>query len=180
MRSRTLALALLAALPAAGLALYRHLLVGRDLPWFGGEVSAWHYPPDATPEQEHALAEHFLTGTPAPAGFTQLKSLGEVDGSFTGRIDLTTGELQIEVTVLDDSEDLEEARLSVDGVLQATATRANGGIVERADGDALATLQGWIPSVWNGYRVEVEWDFDPGCASRKSSTTVKSPLAFWR
>lgn len=36
-------------------------------------------------------------------------------------------------------------------------------------------------AAWSGYRVEVEWDLDPGGArGGGSSCTVKSPLAFWR
>jgi hypothetical protein len=180
MRRTALAALLIGLLPVAAGVLFRPLLAGRELPGLGGKVGSWRCPPDATPEQERALAEHFMTGAPLPPGFTQLDNLGEVDGSFTGRVDFTTGKLQLVVTVLDDVEDLEEARLVVDGVLQATATRANGGVVERADGDALATLLGWIPPVWSGYRVEVEWDLDPGGALRNRSCSVKSPLAFWR
>ena len=163
MRTGTLVLALLAMLAAGAWLAIRHFLARRDFPGLDGKVSSWRYPPDATLEQREALMDHLMKGTPVPAGFTQVDK-GEVDSSFTGRVDFTTGELQIAVTVLDDSEDLEEARLLVDGVLQATASRANGGIVERADGDALATLQGWLPPVWSGYRVEVEWDLDPGGA----------------
>jgi hypothetical protein len=180
MRTGALVLALLAMLAAGGWLAIRQTLAGRDFPGLGGKTSAWRYPPDATLEQREALMDHIMRGTPVPAGFTELHN-SEVDSSFTGRVDFTSGEMQIAVTVLDDSEDLEEARLIVDGVLQATATRANGGIVERADGDALATLQGWLPPVWSGYRVEVEWDLDPGGArAGGSSYTVKSPLAFWR
>ena len=170
----------LTGLLAAGAGVALHL----QAPWssaprtttMSSSASAWQHPPDATKEQLLALSKHIHEGAPAPAGFTLIESLGDVTGSLTGTVDAATGEREIKVEVTDDIDDLEEARLLVDGALKATATRANGGIVDRpADGSAIATLDAWSPPDGSSWSVVVQWDIDPGGPVRESSYSVKEP-----
>jgi hypothetical protein len=153
-----------------------HLPLPRDAapPFRRHGSSAWSMLPGATDEQRQALASHIHTGAPIPAGFELVESLGDVDSDFTGRVDPATGARELAITVQDYIDDLEEARFVVDGVLQATATRANGGIADReAEGLSVARLAGWIPRAGHSYSAAVEWDTDPGGPTQQSTFTVR-------
>ena len=165
--------ALLAA--AGGVALYRHAPWKQDSFGIQGDSgsSVWQGPPGATAEQHLALQEHIHAGGPLPAGFT-LQS--EVARRFTGRVDPATGRRELELELKVPTADLEEARVYVDGALQATATRANGGLVDRpADGMCTATLKAWIAPAGRSFKVAVRWDTDPGGPSQESSFSVRVP-----
>lgn len=171
---------LLAAGLTAALAAGTGYALHRGAPWSpaprtltGGSTAVWQPPPRATEEQRLALAEHELGGAPVPPGFT-LEN--KVEHHLTGSVNAATDARELKVEVTDGIDDLEEARLYVDGALKDTATRANGGIVDRpADGYATATLNAWIPPEGTSWSAAVEWDTDPGGPVRKGGFSVREP-----
>lgn len=99
-------------------------------------------PDGATPEDFENSAKNLAFGTSYPTSIVPGDPQGKVLITVTG-VALPTGEKQIVVNLQDESPDMVEARLYVNGVLKKTATRDNGRIVDSA-GQAIATMTTYI------------------------------------
>lgn len=110
--------------------------------------------PNPTGEDLFALVDALKKKEALPPAFTVDDWKGTCTGTLTG-MSLPGGEFGFIVTVLDDLTDMETLKVSVDGVLEFTGTRLNGGIVDRHDfavGTASLILSPGLP-----IEVEVEW-----------------------
>ena len=118
-------------------------------------------PADATCRQMGDVLDAMVRNEPLPPGFTLVDEGGRVTGGFVGSVSLV-GQQRLVFTLIDDSSDVEVARLYVDKVLVQTATRQNGAITDR-DGFATATMTTLaFPSLTSS--VKVEWESATGLA----------------
>jgi hypothetical protein len=117
-------------------------------------------PANATPQDHANLAKNLLFGTHLPTSIGIVELQAEIKAVLTGLVFPQTGEEQMVVTLLDDTPDLSEARLYVAGQLVATATRANGTIIDK-NGIGIATLTTFVleGSVTN---IELKWTTSVG------------------
>lgn len=145
----TVALGLgLCALTLVALALYRP-----STAWSAGTVRAFTLsgPPVLTPEELRAANLALTMGEALPAGWRLEHDEGTVQVVDAGK--LGSGKDWV-VSVRARREDLVSATAYVNGSAVKTATRENGGIVDRAE-DAVATLVVPVSSLaWAG---RVEW-----------------------
>ncbi len=115
--------------------------------------------PDTDPV---AVIDAFHKGEPLPAGVSYVESLGAISASMPGVVDPGTGEQLLVVRLTEETEDLVEARIYVDGQTVFTATRAGGSIVDRAQqGYSVATMTIWIPQSV-AFDIELHWDEESG------------------
>jgi hypothetical protein len=110
-------------------------------------------PPDAPDEQFVALFEATDSGAPLPAEWTVKENHGLLDVHLSKRVSWNGGR-QLVATLLDDVDDLESARLLIDGKAVFHASRADGSIVETT-WTAKATLctsvfplDAWVKVEW--------------------------------
>jgi hypothetical protein len=108
------------------------------------------------------LMDRDTAGLPPPQGFTFDDFQGRVTGELTGMC-LPSGEQQLLVTVIDDSEDTNDVVLEVEGTVVCRASREAGSIVDR-NGFGIATLVGYVvPSA--PLTVKVSWVYQDGFTS---------------
>lgn len=116
-----------------------------------------------TPDEalEIATMNALTWRTPLPEGVSIVSDNGRITVIWNGITNIQTGEGMLTTLLRDDSNDLDEARLYKDGVLQATATRANGGIIDRGgSGKSQATLTFSavvVPSQFEDVELRLEW-----------------------
>lgn len=120
------------------------------------ETSVWtgSGPEHSTGEDLFALVDTLKEQQAPPAGFELADWKGDCTGTLTG-VSLPSGEFGFIVTAVDDLTDMETLNVSVDGVLEFTGTRLNGGIVDRGNfavGTASLMLAPGFP-----IEIEVEW-----------------------
>lgn len=99
---------------------------------------AFDRPAGATLSDEVGFASNFAFGTSEPTTLVAGDPQGKVTAVATG-FRLSNGDHQVVITLQDESNDMMEAQVFVNGVLKKTATRANGGIID-SDGQAIATM----------------------------------------
>lgn len=132
----------------------------------------WAYTalPGATIQDRDTFHHNLAFGGPLPSTMVLNSDQGAVKGTLTGLVLNPSGERQLTVTLIDDSNDVQIARVYLSGALVATATRQNGGIVDRA-GKAIATLSVFIPPAGLNYSVQVGWDSSGGHTRNETVTT---------
>lgn len=118
------------------------------------KVDLYTSPIGMTTEQRIEFHEARNKGLPLPDGFAFVESQGNVKAILTGHV-LKNGTAQIVVTLSDESADLEESRLYINGVLKVTATAANGRIETHEDLNiaTMSTFVGGLPIT-----AELQWD----------------------
>lgn len=95
--------------------------------------------PESYTEAERiaAITAH-LNSDPLPPGFSLIEDLGTATGVLTG-LTAMTGEKQLVISCMDESEDLDHIDFYENGVLTVTATRANN-MIRDVSGSAFATV----------------------------------------
>lgn len=159
---RTLAAtaALVVGISAAGLALVQSGASTPSKTVHHTKSAAFYAPTDSTTQDYVHFAHNLIYGTSWATALGSTSFEGEVKGVLTGLAIEPTAERQLVVTVVDDVPDLESASVFVSGVHAATATRQNGGVIDR-NAQAIATLSVLIPA-GNPVQVEARWTSSSG------------------
>lgn len=108
-----------------------------------------------------AFSEAIAKNETLPAGWTITGNEGKVRVVDTGLIVPTTAERSWTVTVIDEQSDLASATVYVNGQAIYTATRANGGIVDRGV-MSIATLPVLVPPAGQSWAGKVDWTGNDG------------------
>ena len=160
MRKRTLIaaiVALLGLLSVAGFAFYQSSTATTV---FDEKDVNLYFPVSPTNTDIENFGRNLIFGTDDPTTIVQASDEGWVRGTLTG-LELLSGERQFIATVIDDNADIDHAEIYIDGVLTMTATRANGGVVDRPT-KAIATMNVMIPPATSTFTVEVRWISNAG------------------
>ena len=159
---RTLAAtaALVVGVSAAGLAWVQSDPTSTSKTVHHTKSAAFYAPSNSTTQDYVHFAHNLIYGTTWATALGSTAFEGEVKGVLTGLAIAPTGERQLVVTVVDDVPDVDSASVYVLGVLAATATRENGGVIER-NGQAIATLGVLIPA-GPPVQVEARWTSSSG------------------
>ena len=134
------------------------------------ETVAFTGPVHPTVAQVAAFSSARAKHTALPSGFTVDGLEGKVTVVDTG-LTLATGERGWTVSVLDNQADLASATVYVNSQAVYTATRANGGIVDRA-GYSLATLPVLVPAADQTWSGKVEWTANDNSVRSVNNLTV--------
>lgn len=114
-----------------------------------------------TDEDVRAMTSALVNGHAMPPGWQITSMEGKVHAVDTGMRLVPTGEQLWTVTVMDDSDDLEVATVSINGQVIETATRANGKVKDRS-GMAIATMGVVVPPEGQSWQGKVEWTDSDG------------------
>jgi len=127
-------------------------------------------PSNATQQDYDNFYDNYVTGGSSQTALSLVADEGTVTGSLTGTN--SKGQRQLALTILDQENDLVEARAYLDEQLLVTATVQNGGIVV-SSGSAVASMSILIPpaSGSEDYIVEVEWDSTGGFTRSRTVQT---------
>ena len=109
-------------------------------------------------------------GSQLPDGWSITAFEGQVKAIDTGIVLQPSGERAWSVTVVDETADLSTATIYLDDVEVYTATRANGGIVDRGN-MGVATLPVLLPPQDQPFSVEVSWVANDGTVRGSSVST---------
>jgi transposase InsO family protein len=118
-------------------------------------------PVHPTTAEVAAFTQARAKGQTLPSGWAITRFEGKVTATDTGIVMYGTNERAWTITVQDDSSDLATATFYVNGTAVYTATRANGGIIDRS-GQALATLPALVPPAGQNWTGKVQWTGDNG------------------
>jgi len=118
-------------------------------------------PPNPSTSELAAINRAVTRGDPLPSGWALAHDEGTVKVMDTGFAIPGTGERAWNVTVYAVQADLSSATVYINGQSVPTATRANGGILDRA-GMSLATLPVLVPPASQTWTGKVEWVANDG------------------
>ena len=116
------------------------------------------------------LAEE--NGTALPPGIAPSKDYGTIEGYVTSLVHPTNGQRCL-VSIVASNSDLTAAYIFIDGVVKATATIANGKIVDIGSGLSEATMSFWLPPSLP-YVVKARWENSDGTFLVEHSLTLEN------
>jgi len=122
---------------------------------------AFSGPTNPSVSEVAAFSEALAKNQPLPSGWQLTANEGGVRVIDNGYAVPGTGERSWSVTVVDDQADLSSATVYVNGQSVYTATRANGGIVDRGT-MSIATLPVLVPPAGQTWTGEVQWIANDG------------------
>jgi hypothetical protein len=128
-------------------------------------------PTNPTSSQVAAFLEAKLNGTQLPSGWSVTGSEGQVQVVDTGLVLYPSNERQWSVTVIDETADISTATIYLDDEDVYTATRANGGIVDRL-GKGIATLPVLVPPASQAFELKATWTANDGVTIRSCGALI--------
>jgi len=125
------------------------------------DAAAFTCPQTPTSAEVTAFVEASAKHQTLPSGWQVTSNEGKVTATDTGMVMLGTNERAWSVSILDEQPDLSTATVYLNSQAVFTATRANGGIIDRS-GWSLATLPVLVPPQGQAFSLKVSWTANSG------------------